>query len=78
MDADPAIGDFLREHWEEGEEARSAREIARSVLDTDALSETRGLVRREVDGALDALGSHAEQSGGRHIADWAAQLCEAI
>ena len=36
------------------------------------------MVRTEVDRALEALGQYVERPGGRRIAGWAHQLCEAV
>ena len=74
----PAIGEKLVALWEEAEGAPAAAEIAEDVLSTDAVDETRRIIRREVDTAMDALGDFADRNGGRWIAFWAEELCEAI
>jgi octaprenyl-diphosphate synthase len=78
IEEDAEIARSLQALWEEDPQAPTAAEIAEAIHATDALGETRRLVRAEVDRALEALGQFVERPGGRRIAGWAHQLCEAV
>lgn len=78
VDDDPSVGEDLEAFWDGHDDAPSIAELGTAIAATDALEATRRRIRREVDNALEALGTDSDRPGGRQIAGWANTLCETI
>jgi geranylgeranyl pyrophosphate synthase len=73
-DRDPELADTLRAYWHDERDLETGA-IAELVIDSGALDDADAALRKDVDDAIQAIGSLREHPAARDVSDWAAKMC---